>query len=105
MANILKVTPSEVNGTAEKITTARDSMEALLNELNNKINNMVANDWVSNAGQTYENQFVALYNQVVRALDTIQQHANNLSQAATLYAENENDQATTVTNLDASGVF
>lgn len=105
MANVLKVTPSEVNETAKAITNTRDNMEALLHDLNSRITSMISSDWISDAGRAYENQFVVLYNQVIRALDTIQQHANNLSQAANLYAENENEQTTAATNLDASSIF
>lgn len=105
MANILKVTPAEVNEKAKNITSIKTNMEATLKNLNDRISTMVSESWVGDAGNAYQNQFVVLYNQVIRSLDTIQQHANNLSQAASRYSDIENEQITAATNLDATDIF
>ena len=105
MASILKVTPMEVNEKAKAITNVKENMDSMLQQLDQRIKSMVSNDWIGDAGKSYENQFVVLYNQVISALDTIQQHANNLSQAANRYAEAENEQITSATGLDASNIF
>ena len=105
MANILKVTPQEVTEKAKAITSVKSNMENLLTELNSRIKAMTSEDWIGNAGTAYENQFFLLYNQVIRAMDTIQTHANNLSTAASKYAELENSQAATASNLDSTDIF
>ncbi|MBQ3178574.1 MAG: WXG100 family type VII secretion target, partial [Clostridia bacterium] len=102
MANKLLVTPEEVNEKAKAITDVKTRMADLLTEINNRINTMVTEEWIGTAGSAYGNQFVILYNQVIRALDTIQTHANNLSAAAEAYATLENEQGSAVTSLDAS---
>lgn len=105
MANILKVTPTEVNEKARAITTVKEHIETVLHDLDGRINTMVSSEWIGDAGNAYQNQFVLLYNQVIRSLDVIQQHANNLSQAANRYAEIESDQVSTNTGLDATNIF
>lgn len=105
MANILKVTPQEVTEKAKAITAVKDNMETLLTELDARIKTMTAEDWIGNAGTAYENQFVLLHNQVIRAMETVQTHANNLAEAASKYAELESDQASTASNLDSTNIF
>jgi len=105
MANKLLVTPEEVNEKAKAISSVRERMADLLTEINSRINTMVEQDWIGTAGSAYGNQFVILYNQVVKALDTIQTHANNLSAAAEAYATLENEQGAAATALDASDIF
>lgn len=79
MANVLRVTPQEVNEKAKAITAVKARMEDLLTELDGRIKTMNTEDWIGDAGSTYGNQFVLLYNQVIRSMDTVQQYANNLS--------------------------
>lgn len=105
MANVLKVTPQEVNDKAKEINTVKERMETLLMELDNRVKTMNAEDWIGDAGNAYGNQFVLLYNQVIRSMDTVQQYANNLSQAANRYAELESEQATAASSLDSTGIF
>ena len=105
MANILKVTTQEVTEKAKTITAVKDNMDTLLTELNSRIKAMTSEDWIGSAGAAYENQFVLLYNQVIRAMETVQTHANNLAEAAAKYAELENDQASTASNLDSTNIF
>ncbi len=105
MANILKVTPIEVNDKAKQITTTKETMETLLQELEGRISTMVSNEWVGEAGSAYYNQFIILYNQVIKSLDVIQQHANNLSAAANRYSEIESDQINTAIGLDSTNIF
>ena len=105
MPNILKVTPEEVNEKARQITALKEQMDQLLSDLSGRIRQMVQNDWIGNAGDAYENQFVVLEGQVVKSLDVIQQHANNLSEAANKYQEMENNHVTTVSSLDATDIF
>lgn len=80
-------------------------MDSLLRDLDTRISTMVTSEWIGDAGNAYQNQFVVLYNQVIRSLDVIQQHANNLSQAANRYAEIENEQITTSSGLDSTNIF
>ena len=105
MANILKVTPEEVSEKAKAISTVKESMESLLNDLNSRIGGMVQSDWIGNAGSAYENQFLVLYNQIIKSLDVIQQHANNLSQAAARYQDSENERVTNIGALDSTDIF
>lgn len=105
MANVLKVTPQEVNEKAKAITAVKGRMENLLTELDGRIKTMNAEDWIGDAGSSYGNQFVLLYNQVIRSMDTVQQYANNLSHAANRYAELESTQASTAGSLDSTGIF
>lgn len=105
MANVLKVTPQEVNEKARAITAVKDRMESLLAELDGRIKTMNAEDWIGDAGNTYGNQFVLLYNQVIRSMDTVQQYANNLSHAANRYAELESAQTNAAGSLDSTGIF
>ena len=77
MANVLRVTPQEVNEKAKAITAVKARMEDLLTELDGRIKTMNTEDWIGDAGSTYGNQFVLLYNQVIRSMDTVQQYANN----------------------------
>ena len=100
MANVLRVTPQEVNEKAKAITAVKARMEDLLTELDGRIKTMNTEDWIGDAGSTYGNQFVLLYNQVIRSMDTVQQYANNLSHAANRYAELESTQASTQPGLD-----
>ena len=51
------------------------------------------------------NQFIHVYNQSITALDTLQQHANNLAQAASRYSELEDAQISEATNLDSTEIF
>ena len=105
MANVLKVTPQEVNEKAKAITVVKERMENLLTELDGRIKMMNTEDWIGDAGSAYGNQFVLLYNQVIRSMDTVQQYANNLSQAANRYAELESTQTSTAGSLDSTGIF
>ena len=99
------VTPQEVNEKAKAITAVKARMEDLLTELDGRIKTMNTEDWIGDAGSTYGNQFVLLYNQVIRSMDTVQQYANNLSHAANRYAELESTQASTAGSLDSTGIF
>ena len=94
MANVLRVTPQEVNEKAKAITAVKARMEDLLTELDGRIKTMNTEDWI-----------VLLYNQVIRSMDTVQQYANNLSHAANRYAELESTQASTAGSLDSTGIF
>lgn len=105
MPNILKVSPQEVNEKANQINATKENMQALLNDLDSRIKSMIAEDWVSNSGNTYEDVFMGLVNEVNKALNNIQTHANNLSQAANEYAQAETERTSTVVNLDASAIF
>ena len=105
MAYVGRVTPQEVNEKAKAITAVKARMEDLLTELDGRIKTMNTEDWIGDAGSTYGNQFVLLYNQVIRSMDTVQQYANNLSHAANRYAELESTQASTAGSLDSTGIF
>ena len=105
MANVLRVTPQEVNEKAKAITAVKARMEDLLTELDGRIKTMNTEDWIGDAGSTYGNQFVLLYNQGIRSMDAVQQYANNLSHAANRYAELESTQASTAGSLDSTGIF
>lgn len=105
MANRLLVTPEEVNEKAKAITDIRARMEDLLSNIKQRIDTMVTEEWVGIAANTYSSQFIYLYNQVAKALDTIQTHANNLSEAANVYATDEDGQSSTIAGLDASDIF
>ena len=60
---------------------------------------------LEDSGNTYEDVFMGLVNEVNKALNNIQTHANNLSQAANEYAQAETERTSTVVNLDASAIF
>ncbi len=105
MANILKVTPSEVEAKATEILKLEGEMDTLLTNLDNQTVDMINNDWIGDAGNAYQNQFKVLYTQVSKSLGVIQQHANNLSKAAKRYAEVETAQANAVSGLDATDIF
>lgn len=103
--NKLLVTPSAVNEKAKEVTNIKETMLTHLEGIKTRIQNLTESDWVGAAGAAYQNQFVHLYNQAVAALDTLQQHANNLSHAANSYAELENAQISETQSLDASNIF
>lgn len=105
MANRLLVTPEEVNEKAKAITNVRTRMEDLLNDIKHRIETMVTEEWIGVAANTYSSQFIYLHNQVAKALDTIQTHANNLSEAANVYATDEDSQSSALAGLDASDIF
>ena len=56
MANVLRVTPQEVNEKAKAITAVKARMEDLLTELDGRIKTMNTEDWIGDAGSTYGNQ-------------------------------------------------
>ena len=93
--NKLLVTPSEVNEKAKEVTNLKEHMMSHLESIKTKIQNMTA----------YMNQFIHVYNQSIAALDTLQQHANNLAQAASRYSELEDAQISEATNLDSTEIF
>ena len=100
--NKLLVTPSEVNEKAKEVTNLKEHMMSHLESIKTKIQNMTASNWVGTAGEAYMNQFIHVYNQSIAALDTLQQHANNLAQAASRYSELEDAQISEATNLDST---
>ena len=52
MANVLRVTPQEVNEKAKAITAVKARMEDLLTELDGRIKTMNTEDWIGDAGST-----------------------------------------------------
>ena len=102
--NKLLVTPSEVNEKSKEVTNLKEHMMSHLESIKTKIQNMTASNWVGTAGEAYMNQFIHVYNQSIAALDTLQQHANNLAQAASRYSELEDAQISEATNLDSRRV-
>ena len=103
--NKLLVTPSEVNEKAKEVTNLKEHMMSHLESIKTKIQNMTASNWVGTAGEAYMNQFIHVYNQSIAALDTLQQHANNLSKAAETYANMESEQAAEMESLEAKDIF
>ena len=103
--NKLLVTPSEVNEKSKEVTNLKEHMMSHLESIKTKIQNMTASNWVGTAGEAYMNQFLPVYNQSIAALDTLQQHANNLAQAASRYSELEDAQISEATNLDSTEIF
>ena len=99
----LLVTPSEVNEKAKEVTNIKETMLTHLDSIKTRIQNLTESDWVGAAGVAYQNQFT--YNQAIIALETLQQHANNLSRAANSYAELESTQVSEAQSLDASSIF
>ena len=92
----LLVTPSEVNEKAKEVTNIKETMLTHLDSIKTRIQNLTESDWVGAAGVAYQNQFT---------LETLQQHANNLSRAANSYAELESTQVSEAQSLDASSIF
>lgn len=103
--NKLLVTPSEVNEKSKEVTNLKEHMMSHLESIKTKIQNMTASNWVGTAGEAYMNQFIHVYNQSIAALDTLQQHANNLAQTASRYSELEDAQISEATNLDSTEIF
>ena len=101
----LLVTPSEVNEKAKEVTNIKETMLTHLDSIKTRIQNLTESDWVGAAGVAYQNQFTHLYNQAIIALETLQQHANNLSRAANSYAELESTQVSEAQSLDARSIF
>ncbi|MFR1990686.1 MAG: WXG100 family type VII secretion target [Oscillospiraceae bacterium] len=104
--NKLLVTPSEVNEKSKEVTNLKEHMTSHLESIKTKIQNMTASNWVGTAGEAYMNQFIHVVQSVNRRTRyALQQHANNLAQAASRYSELEDAQISEATNLDSTEIF
>lgn len=103
--NKLLATPSEINEKAKEITALKENMQTHLEYIRAEIIRLTESTWVSAASTSYQNQFTHLYNQAIDSLDTLQQHANNLSKAAETYANMESEQTAQMESLEAKDIF
>ena len=105
MASRLLVTPEEVTAKANSIDNQKAVMEDLMKNINNKIDNLVQEAWIGEAGSAYQQQFQFVLQEIRDALDRIMTHVTNLNEAAKEYTELENEIKSEVSSLDTSNIF
>ena len=104
MAN-LKVTPQELRNVSSRMSTARGSMENILNTMGNDISNMQNEIWDSASGRAFNDQFYTVRNNCTGALTAIATHLKNLEEAAGIFEDMEAEQLSRVSSLDSSKIF
>ena len=104
MAN-LKVTPQELNGVSQRMSSARSSMENIMNAMGNDIQQMQNEIWDSASGRAFNDQFNNVRNNCKGALNALQNHLKNLAEAAGIFEQMEAAQKSRVTSLDSTRIF
>lgn len=101
---ILKVTPEEVRVKAQEITSQKSMMEAYMQDMVGKVNQL-GDYWKAPSGETYIEKYQHVVTNIQKSLDVLQQHVTNLTQAAEKYEQIENVQTQAVNALDSNNVF
>ena len=104
MAN-LKVTPQELREVSSRMSSVRGSMEGIMNDMGNSIQQMSVEVWDSASGRAFNDQFTNVRNNCTGALNKLATHLANLAEAAGVFEQMEADQITKVSSLDSSKIF
>lgn len=105
MASRLLVTPEEVSAKALEISNQKEAMEELMKDMNKKVDSLVQEAWIGEAGSAYQQQFQFVTQEVRDALTRIETHVRNLNDAAKAYDQLENETKSQVSALDTSNIF
>lgn len=100
----IKVTTEEVRAKAQEITAQKGMMEACMQDMASKVTQL-GDYWKASSGETYIEKYQNVTRNIQKSLEVLQQHVNNLLQAADRYDDLENTQNQAVSALDASNVF
>jgi len=101
----LKVTPAEVRSKAGQIKGYRSAMEGLVNEIKGEIHRLPADYWDSRSGQNFVQRFISVEGNILRALEALLKHVNNLQEAADRYELLERAQEAKVDGLSTKNIF
>jgi len=101
----LKVTPDQVRAKAGQIKGYRSAMEGLMGDMKSEIHRLPTEYWDSRSGQNFVQRFQNVEGNILRALQALYQHINNLQEAADRYDALERAQEAKVDNLSTKNIF
>lgn len=101
---ILKVDPEQVRTKAAEIKAQKQSMEALMNSMGSKVNELDA-VWNSESGKAYVEKYSNVKQEIQDSLNALEQHVTNLNDAAAKYEDMEQNQAQQVNALNTDDIF
>lgn len=105
MAAILKVTPDDVRTKAKEIETQKSQMQQIMQEMQQQINKLPADQWKSQSGADYGTKYQSVQKNCNGSLETLMNHIRNLVDAANKYDEIERQQVSKVDGLNTSNLF
>ncbi len=101
---ILKVDPAQVRTKAGEISTQKQIMETLMSEMKTKVGGL-NEAWNSESGKAYVEKYENVAKEIQDSLNALQQHINNLNDAAAKYEEMESTQTQQVNALNTQDIF
>ncbi|MFR7743793.1 MAG: hypothetical protein ACLU3I_11260 [Acutalibacteraceae bacterium] len=104
--NKLLVTPSEVNEKSKEVTNLKEHMMSHLESIKNEDPEHDRKQLGRHSRRgLHESVYPCVQSVNRRTRYALQQHANNLAQAASRYSELEDAQISEATNLDSTEIF
>jgi WXG100 family type VII secretion target len=101
----LLVTPQEVLSLSQKMGADRQRMETIMNQMLQNIQRLRETLWDSASGNAFLQQFQNVQRNCRGALNTMQNHIDNLAKTAGIYEQLEADLKAKASALDSSNIF
>ncbi|MEG0109010.1 MAG: WXG100 family type VII secretion target, partial [Lachnospiraceae bacterium] len=99
-----KVTPEEVRRKAQEIAAQRNLMETYMQDMMGKVTQL-GDSWKAQSGESYIEKYQNITKNIQKSLSVLEQHINNLTQAAQRYEELENTQTQAIGALGTDNIF
>jgi WXG100 family type VII secretion target len=101
----LLVTPQELTRVAGSMRSARSNMDQIMSQMLQNIQNLRQNLWDSAAGNAFLQQFQNVTRNCQGALQTMDNHIENLAKTANVYEQLEAELKSKASSLDSSNIF